>query len=262
MGDSSDIKRVCKQVMNKTVSKRIISKQEACVLLGELDLVQCTESIYSISISNSKTIRVNDSTDTSLRNGPRYHSFVDEYKHRPINCEHLSLDKYFHYKNNSDPAKKTIIPNFVGVNGAPKYPVTHDYARHTLIVHKPWRTYPSPQTNWIQEFETFIHSPECPLGARMGYERVMRRYIDRMTHYEPKASTVDHSANPITPDDNDLMVMLGLKHEDDYDEETAMFKNMQRGYEYEWDRPPKVNIRCYLIPKIRHALIFANVFLF
>ena len=125
--------------------------------------------------------------------------------------------------------KKTIIPHFVGVNGAPKYPVTHDYARHTLIVHKPWRTYPSPQTNWIEEFETFIHSPECPVSARVGYERVMLRYIDRMTHYEPKATSVDHSANPISPDDNDLMIMLGLKHEVDYDKETAMFKQMHRG---------------------------------
>ena len=240
LGDSSDIKRVCKQVMNKAVSKRIISKQEACVLLGELDLVHCTETICSVSISNSKALRISDGADNSSKNG--YQTFIDQYKKRPVQYERLTLQQYFNLKNNNDPTKKKIIPHFVGVNGAPKYPVTHDYARHTLIVHKPWRTYPSPQTNWIDEFETFIHSPECPVSARVGYERVMRRYIDRMTHYEPKATLVDHSANPISPDDTDLMIMLGLKHEDDYDEETAMFKQMHRGNEFVWDKPAKVNI--------------------
>ena len=63
-----------------------------------------------------------------------------------------------------------------------------------------------------------------------------------MTHYEPKATLVDHSANPISSDDSDLMIMLGLKHEDDYDEETAMFKQMHRGNEFVWDKPAKVNI--------------------
>ena len=164
--------------MNKAVSKRIISKQEACVLLGELDLFQCTETICSVSISNSKALRISDGADDSSKNGSRYQLFINQSKKRPVQYERLTLQQYFSLKNNNNPTKKTIIPHFVGVNGAPKYPVMHDCTRHTLIVHKPWRTYPSPQTNWIEEFETLIHSPECPVSARVGYERVMWRYID------------------------------------------------------------------------------------
>ena len=48
-----DITRVARQIMNKTSSKRIISKQEAMVVLADLPLTTCTETIQSISINNS-----------------------------------------------------------------------------------------------------------------------------------------------------------------------------------------------------------------
>jgi hypothetical protein len=235
-GDISDIKRVCKHVMNKAVTKRIISKQEACVLLGELDLVTCTETIQNISISNSKLFSVGDEN----RSTSPTKTFINEYKSRPQIHERLSLHEYFHATRNTNPNSKIIIPNFVGINGAPKYPVTDSYARHTLIVHRPWRSYPD-KLNWRQEFETFINSAECPVSAKVGYQRVMRRYIDKMTQYEPKATPADHSNNPIEPDDDELMALVGLKgHDDTYDEEEALYKQMHRGLNHNWGEEPKV----------------------
>ena len=53
-GDKDDVKRVCKQIMNRAAAKRLISKQEACVLLGDLDLTHYTETVESVSISSYK----------------------------------------------------------------------------------------------------------------------------------------------------------------------------------------------------------------
>ena len=55
-GDKRDIQRTCRQILNKTAGQRLISKQECMVLLGELDLVTCSETIETISISNKKQV--------------------------------------------------------------------------------------------------------------------------------------------------------------------------------------------------------------
>ena len=46
-GDKHDLTRVCKQVMNKSTTKRLISKPEAVCILGKLDMTKCTETIVN-----------------------------------------------------------------------------------------------------------------------------------------------------------------------------------------------------------------------
>ena len=224
-GDKDDIKRACKKVMNKAVSKRIISKQEACVLLADLDLVYCTESIQNVSISNTKCV-----TTDGAQKGTK--TFIKEYKQRDASYEHATLHEYFIIKNKGR-GNKLIFPNFVGVNGAPRYPVTDDYARHTLIVHRPWRKYPV-DLDWKTEFNAFIHSPQCPLSAQMGYMRVMRRFIDKMTHYEPKATICDHTGNALSTEDEELMLLVGLKNGDECDLDDVLLQKMEKGIDYDW----------------------------
>lgn len=223
--------------MNKCVSKRIISKQEATVLLADLPLFLCSETIENVSISDGKRVRVGDE-DRQSKAGT---TFIQLYKRRPSALEHMSLYMYFHYIKNSDPRKPLIIPNFVGLSGTPCFPVTPTYARHTLIVHRPWRQYPRC-TDWVAEFNHFINSPDVPKCAKLTYERVMQRYIDKMTNYEAKATEVDHSGNPIDRDDEELMALTGLKQGDEYDPEDAMFKQLEKGYDYTWDKPAMVRL--------------------
>jgi hypothetical protein len=241
-GDKGDIKRVCKQVMNKTVTKRIISKQEATVLLAELDLFTCTETVESVSISNGKRISISDED----KNSSPKKTFINLYSNRPVEHELLSLHQYFHLVKNSDPTRRMIIPNFVGVSGTPCYPVSEQYARHTLIVHRPWRKYPSTM-DWISEFNQFINSVDAPKSAKLTYERVMQRYFDKLTHYEAKATHVDHAGNPVAEDDLELMHLCGLKASDEYDAEDMMFKNMEKGLDFEWGKKPKVRVHSYLL---------------
>jgi len=226
--------------MNKAVTKRIISKQEASCLVADLPLTVSTEIIENVSISNSKMLAASDEGKSSSS----AKTFINEYKQRPLEFETESLHSYFHIVKNAnrlDTAKKLIIPNFVGVNGTPKYPVTDDYARHTLIVHQPWRNYPT-DINWREEFATFMESGAAPTSAQMAYLRVMRRFVDKMEHYEAKAQDGDHAHNDVNDEDAELLLLVGLKGGgDDYDEETALFRQMDRGLSFQWDKPAKVS---------------------
>ena len=222
--------------MNRAAAKRLISKQEACVLLGDLDLTHCTETVESVSISSSKALRQADDKSTDK-------TFLTMYKQRPQFLENLSMHEFFHYTKNAPSllqSRKFIVPHFVGVSGSPKFPVTENYAKHTLIVYRPWRKYPK-DLDWIGEFNAFINSNECPASAKMPYEREMARHYAKMTFYEPKASSVDHSNNPIADDDAELMTLFGLQNSEITDHDVAVLKSLDRGLLFEWDKTPKVS---------------------
>ena len=142
-GDKHDLVRICKQVMNKSCTKRLISKPEASVLLAQMDLTKCTETIENVSISNSIQLRKAESSSTNT-------TFLNKYKSRHKSKENMSLHEFFHdIKNKGEKRKRgSIIPHFVGINGTPKYPVTADYAKHQLIVHRPWRDFQKVTTGY------------------------------------------------------------------------------------------------------------------
>jgi hypothetical protein len=65
-GDDNHIKGVAKQALNKTSAQHLISRQECMVLLGDLDLVLCSETIENVSMSNSTEIVATRSTKKPL----------------------------------------------------------------------------------------------------------------------------------------------------------------------------------------------------
>ena len=238
--DKDDVRRLARKIMNKAASKRLISKQEACVLLGGLDLTLCTESIESVSISNSKRLRVSGESTTDSD------KILALYEKRPVDQEPMSLHTFYDwYKNKREGRKigdKYYIPNFVGVKGSPVYPVTNDYAKHVLICYNPWTVYPN-ESNWIQKFELFINNPnKCPRIALLPYQRVMLRHYNGSKHVDPKATTGDHWQNPIHVDDLDYMRTYNMhgisKSSHEYD--TEILKNIHRGRDFKWVMPPKV----------------------
>lgn len=239
--DKTDVTRICKQVMNEACKKRMISKQESMVLLGDLDLTLCTETIENVSISRSKRLRKTEERETNT-------SHVTKYTNRSALYENMNMAEYYNITNNTDPNAKLMIPNFVGVNGSAVFPVTENYARHVLIAYRPWREYPA-NLEWKAEFEQFINSPTCPLAAQLPYRRVMLRHIEKMTHYQPKNATPDHSKNPIDPEDEEFMTLCGLKTSDDVDHDTAVLQSIDRGLDYKWDFPAMVSL--FMITTIR-----------
>jgi hypothetical protein len=219
--------------MNKAASNRLISKQESVVLLGQLDLVTCSETIESVSISNSKRLSFeNDTTDIS---------FLQKYIERPLTQESLCLQEFFNYlKNILNPGNKIIIPHFVGINGSPVFPVNDNYAKQSLIVYKPWRIYPT-STDWKKEFEYFVHLPSTPVSCKLPYHRVMQRWYDKMAGYEPVTGIHDYSSNPIPDDIKVLLSLTGMSGNDIQDFDDAMLKKLDRGFDYDWDRDPIVS---------------------
>ena len=115
--DKQDVKRAVKKVLNDTATRRVISKQEAMVLLGGMDLVQCTEIIETVSIKDSTKL-----TLTAESTGKKYKSIVKQHENRPLEDEALSLHAFFTKIKNQK--SKTIIPNFAGPNSRACYPVS------------------------------------------------------------------------------------------------------------------------------------------
>jgi hypothetical protein len=230
--DKSELKRVAKQVMNKAASSRLIPKAEASVLLANLSLTTCSEYIEPISISNSRKLTVKAT--------PQKNNFLQQYQRRPLQYEQLSLHAYYEIYQRDILNKKPSIPHYIGVSRAPVFPVTEEYARHVLVVYKPWREYPC-QPTWKKDFESFIRSPMCPKSARLTYDRVMQRFYDRTTFIEPKASHYN-SRQPISQDDNEIMLLTGLSASS-ANTDTTEFSGVERGNDFPWCQPPVVRFR-------------------
>ena len=258
--DQRDIKLVCKKILNKTASKRIISKQESMVLLGRLDLTYCTEGFETVSMSLSSRIRIKPPKEGSKTAEPKpgNEKFIKQYMVRDSRYENYSLYRYFHLVYNSDERRqqrsggKYLIPNFVGISGRPVYPVTPGYAKGVLLVYRPWRQYPYKQNpHWEKEFNSFINGQDCPLSARMAYDREVRKFYDKMTPYDPKAQKMDHTGVGLTEEDEGILFALGLKSSQRVtDEDERLFEGMDFGKEFKWDAKPKVSrtrMTCYFI---------------
>lgn len=70
----------------------------------------------------------------------------------------------------------------------------------------------------------------------------MRRYYDKMTFYEPKSQKADHTNNPISDHDREIIEIMG-RHDHIYtDADDCIFKNMQYGKEYKWDKSAMVSL--------------------
>jgi hypothetical protein len=234
-GDTMEIKAVCKKVMNKAASSRLISKQEACVLLGDLALYTCSDYIENVSISSSRRLTAKSTKDSGL---PK-NSILAKYASRPIEDEHLSLHQYYHVLRKDKKERKPSIPHFIGMNSNPTYPVSEAYARHVLIVYKPWRTYPN-QAEWKEDFLSFVYSQNCPKSASLNYFRVLGRHYNGSKFAEPTSKEYDYSQNPISKDDEEALILAGLGG---FDVELIGDVDLQgiiRGHDFKWDSPAQV----------------------
>lgn len=235
-GDVSELQSVCKRVINRTSASRLISKQEASVLLASMDLHTCSDSIELVSISNNTRLTVGEGSGTTSNT-------LKDYANRPSTYSKLSLHEFFPIYRGMRKAKgatKTSVPHYTGVAGFPTFPVTESYARHVLIVYKPWTTYPD-QKSWKTEFDTFIRSKECPTSCRLHYDRVMQRYYQGTTFVEPIAKEMNYNNNTISEEDTETLLLAGLGSQDGELVGQLDFNCIQKGIGFQWDRPPLVS---------------------
>lgn len=165
---NKDIKRLARQILNKTVSRRIISKQEVMVNLANLNLTFCSESIENVSLSGSYR----------LSNKPT-RTFLSSYANRPLEfTKNMSLHEYFNFvKNITTKSKKTIIPHYVGASCQPVYPPTRSYARSIMLIFCPWnKTFEDhDKRDFVKEFKHYINNETCHPFVKISYERQKQR---------------------------------------------------------------------------------------
>jgi len=234
--DKKDVQRVIKQVLNTTVSNRIISKQECCVLLANLNLFYCSETIQSVSLSGGKRL---SATPAEANSAPK--SFLKQYEARPSQQENLSLHQYFLAEKGLTKGGRTVVPHYVGMSGQPVYPVTVAYAKSVCLIHKPWRKIDLDR-EWIKEFDLFLYSVDCPESVRIAYKRVFYRYIRKLTHVETLAK--EHPGDsPIDEDDENLMDLCRLSRMDSSDiDDHNIMSFFNKGLNVDWSlETTKVN---------------------
>ena len=250
-GDNQDVRRAVTKIMNKASTRRLISKQESTVLLAGLKLTSSSENMTTISISNNKCI--------SMTTPERKKSLLEKYKDRSYFYEKRSLKEYF-FIDRQNRNLPFCIPHFVGVSGIPTFPVTEAYARHTLIIHKPWRNYPD-KGHWINEFDKFIKDDNCPKSAKMTYYRVMQRYYNGTKFVDLIATKSQSSEQELSKEDEELLLLSGMHGKGDIDYDHYAIENIDKGINYKWDQQPKVSaMKLLYIQKTDSTTLCPNPF--
>lgn len=282
-GCQRDIHRICKHALNRVVSSRLISKQEATVMLVGLPFVSSTETVESVSVSTSRKLAPKTDSYGSnqiLSSYQRRLTKISDQSSPEAQLLHsMSLYDYFHFlKNVLPPQKKLctiqhflemhkseapgrslmqfyislrykkhpkasayIIPNFVGIQSRPCYPISQQYARSVITIYKPWTIMPSASECCIHEFYRFINCRYCPKSVKMGYFRVLNRHLNNTTFLQPIQTEVDHRHNPVQECDAETIDLMGLQQADiDDGSDEYDIKNLPKGEQYKWDKTPTV----------------------
>ena len=231
-----DSSKLAKQVMNRSLAHKMISKQESMVHLAGLDLHLCSETIEIVSISGCYRL-TEDGGHVSKSN-----SIMKRYGSRQYNLP-LSFDDYYDTLKNKVRGAKLVIPHYVGGKSLPMFPPTRDYARSVLLLYKPWvGTFVEEGRDFVKEFNEFILSPECPLKVSIPYRRIQQRVESKSVHKEPisQVEAIDHSqfSNDISEETQeavDIASTFPVGCEDDDD--TLLEYKYDKGKDFDWSIP-------------------------
>ncbi len=230
-GTKTEVKTLARVLLNKVTKEKVISKQECMCHLAGLNLVLCSESIESVSISGAYKLGTEDQAKATL---------LSQYARRENMQEDMTLHQYFFFKKqNSTRLKKPAIPHYIGGRSYPTYPVTEGYAKSVLTCHVPWIGCYNfkADRNYIQEFEDFIKSNNCPKSVKVAYGRVKGRYLQKNKTQEPTSQiqtiNYDTFSKDLDPEIIDIVALAGTLgvHQTDNDE-----FDYNIGLNYDWSK--------------------------
>ena len=110
----------------------MLSKQECMVLLANLQLFDCSETIETVSLAGS--YRLSQSTYKS-----KAKNFLFDYAKRSDELNSYSFDDYFNYQKGKSKTNQDIIPHYVGGSSIPIFSPTQEYPKSVLLLYKPWK---------------------------------------------------------------------------------------------------------------------------
>ena len=187
-GSKADVQQIAQKLLNKTISNKMVSKQEAMVLIGQLPLVNRSESISTVSISGHYKLDYKKSNTT----------FLSKYANRSDFFKNMSLHQYFHHVKNKPTVSSTskmLIPHYVGASCYPVYPPTEPYARSIIMLHTPWHTNFPISQNFLANFNGLLKQNKLPDFVLIPLLRVKAAYESKIYFSEPTNTSND----PITP---------------------------------------------------------------
>ena len=224
--------KTVQKCLNKSISNRTITKQEAMCQVGKLPLVICSESIDTISLSGVVRVKETESYN--------YKTLISRYNTRTMHLD-KSLHEYFHITKNHNP-KKEFVPHYVGGGGQPTYPVSKNYARVEMLKHIPWsKTNPLPEmndTNILEIFEEFRRSDHCPISVNIALERAKHKIEMRKKGFkEPIGEEIEESQNIDSDLDQETKDLVNLAN--NLSEQSNIFDSLEQqgldiGREYDW----------------------------
>jgi hypothetical protein len=243
-GTVTEVKTLARVLLNKvTKEKVIISKQECMCHLAGLNLVLCSESIEPVSISGTYKLGTENQAKATM---------LSRYANRQNIHKDMTLHQYFFFtKQKSTQLRKPAIPHYVGGRSYPTYPVTDGYAKSVLTCHVPWIGSSNSQTNrnYIQEFQDFIKSDDCPKSVKVAYGRVKARYLQKNKTQEPTSQiqtiNYDTFSKDLDPEIIDIVALAGTLgiHQKDDDE-----LDYNIGLNYDWSQQSyQVSVMCKLL---------------
>ena len=75
----------------------------------------------------------------------------------------------------------------------------------------------------------------------MAYQRVHCRWLSKTQGYDPVSEIYDHSTNPISCSDLQLMQLIGLHQSTDDQYDDSIIRNLEIGKTFKWDKEAKVS---------------------
>lgn len=163
-------------------SQRIISIQEAVHEIDRMSLVLCSDMIHHVSLMSCTKLRANSEKKPN--------DLVYSYASREKKYENMSLDQYFYQvwckksfmkkcydEDSGRPLNRILIGK--GLNCKPVYPISFEYARGMILLHKPWSfkkpAFPQKpnKQQTIDIFKQMLHNKTVPTSVIMEYLRAV-----------------------------------------------------------------------------------------
>jgi hypothetical protein len=173
---SNDINEITlsRRILNNVMKDKVISKQEATVLLANLDLCICSEQIETINLSGSYRL------DTGNYTNRFYNSYANRIGHDTV-----TMDDFFN--NTKNCGSKKYVPHYVGGKMQPVWPPSEAFSRAMLVVHRPWKyKFDVPCERLIEEFMKLYNSLQCPLKIKLIVAREKHRH-ESGAHYREQS---------------------------------------------------------------------------
>jgi hypothetical protein len=218
---------VATKIMNASIKMKIISKQEAVVLLSQMNLTICSESIETVSLSGNYRLEKNQYSN----------AFYNKYAKRTHHHD-KTMDEFFTITKNSSPytRKKNFIPYYVGGRMNPIWPPTLEFAKAMLLVYYPWHNvFHIEEKSIIPTLISLYSSTLCPTKLKLTIDREMIRTTSKAMLMKAAPSKyinyADFSISDKDPENEDLIELVStIPTPNDADD----MQYPHRGFDYDW----------------------------